>query len=369
MKTVCEKNKCAGCMACVEICPMDAIKIKDDLSAYNANIDEEKCINCGACTKVCQKNHPYPSIQPMKWYQGWAKDESIREKSSSGGFATAIAKSFAASNGIVCSCVFQNGEFTFGFAETEQEVDKFTGSKYVKSNPKGVYKKINELLKEDRKVLFIGLPCQVAALKNYINSKLHEKLYTVDLICHGTPSPQLLEIFLNQYDKSLKTMSNITFRNKDKYQIYGDRQGIITAGVSDKYSVAFVDSLISTDNCFDCAYAEQNRISDLTLGDSWGSDLPLKIQRKGVSLALVQSVKGDDLLKSADLELLDVDLVKAIENNHQLEHSSVEPKKRKEFLANVKSGKSFNMGVFLNNPKYCLKQDIKEIMIKLNILH
>lgn len=369
MKTVCDVNKCAGCMACVDICPKEAISIEDSISAYNAVIDESKCTNCGACNRICQKNHPYQSMKPMKWYQGWAKDEKIREKSSSGGFATAIAKAFVLSGGIVCSCIFEAGEFRFGFAKTEQEVEKFTGSKYVKSNPQGIYKKINQLLKNNERVLFIGLPCQVAALRNFVNTSFSDNLYTADLICHGTPSPKLLDMFLNQYKRPLKSMSTISFRVNAKMQVHGDGKGIITKGVSDKYTIAFLDSLTYTDNCYECDYAKLERVSDLTLGDSWGSELPMDVQKKGVSLALAQTTKGIELLENAELELKNVDLKKAIENNHQLEHPSIEPKNRRKFLNNIKSGKSFNKGVFMNNPKYCLKQDVKEIMIKLNMLH
>ena len=46
MKTVCEENKCAGCMACVDVCPKQAIEVKDELSFYNAEIND-KCIDCG----------------------------------------------------------------------------------------------------------------------------------------------------------------------------------------------------------------------------------------------------------------------------------------------------------------------------------
>ena len=53
------------------------------------------------------------SCQPTKWYQGWTNDEQDRLKASSGGFATAIAKSFIKNKGIVYSCVFKNGEFIF----------------------------------------------------------------------------------------------------------------------------------------------------------------------------------------------------------------------------------------------------------------
>ena len=58
MKTVCQLNQCAGCMACVDICPKGAITIEDNLAAYNAVIDENKCIGCNACHKVCQSNYP-----------------------------------------------------------------------------------------------------------------------------------------------------------------------------------------------------------------------------------------------------------------------------------------------------------------------
>ena len=42
MKTVCENDKCTGCMACIDKCPQDAIMIKDTMVAYNAVINENK---------------------------------------------------------------------------------------------------------------------------------------------------------------------------------------------------------------------------------------------------------------------------------------------------------------------------------------
>ena len=49
MRTVCKENSCTGCMACVGKCKKEAISIQDNLSAYNAVIDESKCVSCGAC--------------------------------------------------------------------------------------------------------------------------------------------------------------------------------------------------------------------------------------------------------------------------------------------------------------------------------
>ena len=367
MTTVCELNACAGCMACVDICPKGAIEIKDSLSAYNAVIDEKKCIGCNACHKICQANHPAGAKAPVRWHQGWIEDPELRGACASGGAATAIAKGFLEHGGIVCGCTFHEGKFIFEFAEKEAELHKFLGSKYVKSDPTGIYKKIKARLKRQEKVLFIGLPCQVAALKNFIGNDLSETLYTIDLICHGTPSPRVLDIFLTQYGLALSDLKDIKFRVKAKFQIYGDYKGVITKGVSDRYSIAFLNGLTYTENCYDCPYAKKERVSDVTLGDSWGSELAIEEQKKGISLLLSQTEKGAELLKMANLHLEDVDLEKAIENNHQLSHPSLRPKGREKFYKGLKKH-GFNQLVFLQFPKKCLRQDVKRILLKLKVI-
>ena len=367
MTTVCELNKCAGCMACVDICPKRAIKIKDSLSTYNAVIDEKKCIRCNACHKVCQVNHPARAKAPINWHQGWIENLEMREECSSGGAATAISKEFLENGGIVCGCTFNEGKFIFEFANDKDDLKKFIGSKYVKSDPTGIYKKIKDRLKCAGKVLFIGLPCQVAALKNFIGTDLSDKLYTIDLICHGTPSPRVLDIFLKQYGLTLSALKDIKFRVKAKFQIYGDYKGIITKGVSDRYSIAFLNALTYTENCYSCPYAKTERVSDVTLGDSWGSELAIDEQKKGISLILSQTEKGNELLKMANLHLEAVDIEKAIANNHQLEYPSFRPTGRDKFFAGIKDRK-FNSLVFQQLPKQCLRQDVKKILIKLQII-
>ena len=368
MKTVCKLNMCAGCMACVDICPKNAITIQDNLISYNAVINENMCIECGACYKVCQNNNPQKMELPKEWYQGWAKNVKIRQESSSGGYATAIADSFIVNGGIVCSCVFKSGEFLFDFVENTAELNKFSGSKYVKSNPIGVYKSIKDRLIKGKRLLFIGLPCQVSALRNFVGKELENNLYTCDLICHGTPSPKLLQIFLAQYGKELSALKEISFRKKTSFMISSNNKGIITDGVSDKYSIAFLNSLIYTENCYSCKYAKQNRVSDLTLGDSWGSDLDTSEKEKGISLVLCQTKKGKELLEKAKIHMEKVDLDKSIANNHQLKNPSKKPEGRGLFFRQLKH-KGFNKAVFRRFPRQCIRQDVKRILIKLKLLH
>ena len=150
-KFVCNENMCTGCRACVDRCIKDAISIRDDFDSFNAVINESKCIDCGACYKVCPNNSLVDLNEQLSWQQGWADNKEERERSSSGGFATVLAKSFVKHGGVVCSCTFANGAFVFETASSEKEVEKFRGSKYVKSNPTGIYKKVRDLLKEQKK--------------------------------------------------------------------------------------------------------------------------------------------------------------------------------------------------------------------------
>lgn len=366
MKTVCNLDQCAGCMACVDICAKEAIKIEDSLSAYNAVIDEKKCISCNACHTVCQENN-IPAIQsPIFWKEGWSEVQEVREVSSSGGMATALANAFIKNGGVVCSCSFQDGNFGFSFAEREEDVNKFTGSKYVKSNPKGIYRQIKQRIKNGQKILFIGLPCQVAAAKQYVKS---EKLYTVDLICHGTPSPRLLDKFLREKGTSLKNTAKIKFRAKTTFGLENDSRRFSVPTVTDYYTFAFLNAVFYTENCYQCKYAQTSRVGDLTIGDSWGSDLPKEELKKGVSLILCQTKKGEEILAQAKVKLLDVNLKKAIEHNHQLERPSVKPIQRERFMQEIQKGKGFRYIMWKYYPDRMLKNIVKVFLYKIHTFH
>lgn len=363
MRTVCEFNQCAGCMACLEICPANAIGIRDSIQFYNACIDSDRCMNCNCCHSICPVNTPPKLTVPSVWKQGWASERMIRESASSGGAASAIEISFAEQGGIVYSCLFQDGEFRFGKAEKPEKVRKFTGSKYVKSNPEGIYTDIRRLLNNGRKVLFVGLPCQAAAVRNFTNC--HKNLYIIDLICHGTPSPKLLDMYLHDRGFSPKEISHISFRKKNRFWLIADGKAVGTDGVWDPYTMAFCDAVSYTESCYSCRYAQCNRVSDLTLGDSWGSELPTAEQKSGVSLLLCQNKKGEELMSMAKLHLEEVSLERAVSCNHQLQHASLRHKKRNAFLDEIEQSGSFQRAAWKCFPIKLLKKSVKAFFLKL----
>lgn len=358
MKTVCELNMCNGCMACVEKCHRNAITIKDDLKYYNALIDTKKCVDCGLCTKVCPRENDNDMSKPKWWYQGWA-DSEIREYASSGGAASAISRTFIKNGGYVASCLFDSGKFVFEVTNEMAVARKFAGSKYVKSNPEKIYGKIQSLLKANQKVLFIGLPCQVAAVNQFIKDKTN--LVTADLICHGTPSPYLLKKCLQEYGHDINTLTDINFRIKSLYELNRDGKPIAAFHTMDNYLIAFLHSYDYTENCYSCKFATLDRVSDITLGDSWGTELSGEV-KNGVSLILCQSEKGKELIESAGLNLLDVDINNAISHNEQLNKPSKCSKSRDQFFENYNRYNNFGKALVKTAPGIVAKEKVKSIV-------
>lgn len=366
MDFVCEKDKCAGCYACVDVCPVSAISIEDEMVHMNAVIDDSRCIECGRCHRVCQANHPAALRQTIEARQGWAR-KCIRAISSSGGFATAIEKAFIISGGSVASCRLIGDEFGFSLARNDDDLDGFAGSKYVKSNPGGIYAAVRDELKVGRQVLFVGLPCQVSALRNYLgDGPLASQLYTIDLICHGTPSIKILRKALNEYGYKLTDVKEVFFRENESFGLRTDAKRLSPPGVVDSYLTAFLEGGCYTENCYSCYYACRNRVSDLTLGDSWGTNLKSQ-EVHGISLALVQTEKGRSLLKSADLELFPVDYENAVAHNHQLEHPSAKDKGHDKFFRALLTGGSVRSASLRAYPRYRIKQTAKAALAKLGI--
>lgn len=363
MKTVCEINKCNGCMACISICPCGCISIKDEIYTYNAVVNQTACINCKKCEKVCPRLSSLEKRRPYKWKQGWANSDS-RQNAASGGIASEIMKNFVLSGGYVASCLFDGDEFIFDITKDVETLKRFAGSKYIKSNPVGIYEKIKEQLKT-HKVLFIGLPCQVAAVKKVVKDQ--ENLYTIDLICHGTPSPKVLQYYLKEHKVDSHSIDEIRFRNHSSFQLESNCKVFNPEGVDD-YLLSFLSTSIYTENCYSCSYASIDRVGDITLGDSWGTEYQDEI-RNGVSLVLFQTKKGEELVNNCSMSLMDVNIDNAIKENTQLREPAKISPARSVFLDAVKNGRSFRLATLRVFPFIVIKRWVKRVLFKMNLYH
>lgn len=341
LKTVCRQDLCAGCNACVNICKIGALTKVDNGLALNVYVDADKCVNCGLCKKVCPLVSGCTFREPLAWIQGRTNDDAARKRSTSGAFAYEIAKAFIEDGGYVAGCYFRDGEFGFDIINDISELTRFSGSKYVKSNTGTIYRDIKKLIDKGEKVLFIGLPCQSAGFQHFIGGS-KENLYSADLICHGTPSVKVLDAYLEANGISRAAVSEISFRNGPLYELTTDgikftktNTGEVLDNTSDDYSDAFLKRLNHLEGCYVCPYKRPQRISDVSLGDAWGTEHSAEEMLKGISLALPTTDKGLELLRRANIITEPIDKNAVLKTNDQLEYPTPKPEGRDVYLKKI----------------------------------
>lgn len=334
---ICEKKKCTGCFACYNICPQDAIVMQEDRCGYmypviNSNI----CVNCGLCKRICPNNTVIEKKYPIMCYAAKSKDSEVLLKSTSGGIATCLTKLFLKGNNVVYGASYNNCfEVEHTRISRNDDVEKIQGSKYAQSNINLSYRRVKEDLKNGKKVLFVGTPCQIAGLKSFIK-KGHDRLYLVDIVCHGVPSNKFLKDELIRLCDISKIL-NVKYRKGNEYSftIYKNDGTIMEYNKDESpYLDAFFERISLRESCYSCNYARPERISDMTLGDFWGlTDKSFFNSEEHISLILINSEKGKELFNMVkgeiDYQIRDVD--EAINGNSQLKKPSVKHEKADRF--------------------------------------
>jgi len=300
-----DKTNCSGCYACYNICPKSCITMKSDTEGFwYPEVDKNKCVNCDLCENVCPILHDRIIDNAPKAYACYNKDEVTRLKSSSGGIFSLIAKYVLKQKGVVFGASFdENFQLVHTYTESEDEIYKFRGSKYVQSKIGHSYSLAKKYLEDDRIVLFTGTPCQIDGLKSFLK-KDYEDLITQDIVCHGVPSPKVWEKYKSEVAKGHKII-NVSFRDKSKGWSNGslkidfdDGTSFSQLGSDNIYIRGFIKNLYLRPSCFDCHSKSIHRNSDITLADFWGIQniAPELNDEKGISLILINSVIGQKIL-------------------------------------------------------------------------
>ena len=351
MFDICDYKFCTGCMACANACAQKAIQMKPNNEGFlYPVIDESLCKNCGLCSRMCPNNSPAAKTIPKAVYSGWSRDESIRIQSSSGGAFSEIALQILKHQGVVFGCTLNKelkAEHTF--IENESELKKIRGSKYVQSYIGDSYKNARTFLNEGREVLFSGTPCQIAGLKAFLK-KEYRNLWTVDIICHGVPSPRVWQDYVKYIEDIYNDKVNaVEFRSK-KYSwiffgmnISFHKSKNIYYGpyYDDPYIRCFLRDYFLRQSCSTCKYTSIDRVSDFTIADWWGyrkTDKKDKdFQYKGVSLILANNERAVNLAENLNMDLRERTIEEAKKTNLCLSKSFPQNPLRKKFWEDYNS--------------------------------
>ncbi len=347
MMQVTEKRYCTGCHACYSICTNSSISMISDQEGFlYPLIDQEKCDDCGLCKETCPVINNTDLVRQSVGYAAYNHDEKIRAQSSSGGIFTIIAEKVIDRNGAVFGAGFDNKFNVVHYpVKKKEDLNKLRGSKYVQSRIGNTFKAVRDLLNTGKIVLFTGTPCQIAGLKSYLQIDF-DSLFAQDIICHGVPSPKAWRNYLSFISKD-EAIKSISFRNKDlgwsrfSMKIETDNNCYRGDLSKDFFLKAFLSNICLRPSCYNCNFKSLHRLSDLTLADFWGIELmmPEMNDDKGMSLVMVNSGKGRDLLDSIkdSTTLREINLEQAVKYNSSATKSAPLPAGRKLFFVNLES--------------------------------
>lgn len=298
-------DQCTGCGACYNKCPKNAIKMEYDDEGFIFPKVTADCVNCGLCESVCPAIHPVQLHQTPPSYAVWADDET-RLQSSSGGMFSLLANYVLEQNGVVCGAVYTD-DFQFvhhAWADSKGNLAPLRGSKYVQSETRLTYREAKEHLDQGKLVLYTGCPCQIAGLYKFLGRD-YDNLYTADLVCHGSNSVKAYQSFIKEFSGD-QEIAKVDFRDKKYYTwstptvIYLKNGEVKKAAWNEGvWYKGFLEGVINRQNCYNCPYAKDERVADVTLADCWQVHRhnPAYDDRKGTSLVLVNSQQGRRLFE------------------------------------------------------------------------
>lgn len=297
-------NECCGCTACESICSHKAITMEpDSLGFLYPQVDITKCVECGLCERVCSFNDEYKTpenyAQPIP-YGARLKNLDQVMKSRSGGAFVAFSDWVLDKGGVVYGAGYKD-HFVVAHkkASSKSERDEFRGSKYVQSNLDGIFRQVRDDLIHGLWVMFSGTPCQVSGLQSFLPPRLKVRLITVDIVCHGVPSPKIWQDYLNYIEsKENKIVIGVDFRDKKRFgwKAHKETFTLVEPLTTTTYSYLFYQHIMQRPSCGECHYCNLRRPSDLTLADFWGWEKTgnhLNDDNKGLSLVLVNTPKGE----------------------------------------------------------------------------
>lgn len=349
-------TSCTGCGACMQTCVLGAItmELHEDGFPY-PHINTEQCIRCGQCMKSCHALDSTNMLNKTSYcYAAQIRNKDVLYHSTSGGLFFALAASILQNNGVVYGCIFDdNYNAIIKRVESFKQLAPIHGSKYVWSDSSTSYSEVERDLKAGRLVLYTSLPCQAAGLRKFLR-KPYEKLYIVDVLCGGAPSPLAFQKYLQTLtDEAGKKDLQFQFRDKDRYGsgvnctyfVNGRKHHETWLENSFYYGFSSKSRITWRRSCYGCNYKSIERVSDMTIGDYWGAEKYHSAfnPKDGVSVVLLNTDKGVEMFEKikGEIQFEKSNVLFAIERNSlvkKIEEGHVqEPDNRADFFRTLSS--------------------------------
>ncbi|MEM4431846.1 MAG: Coenzyme F420 hydrogenase/dehydrogenase, beta subunit C-terminal domain [Desulfurococcaceae archaeon] len=304
---------CCGCAACSLICP-SGVKMEFSLETGIFNpVLEGECSNCELCIKICPLRNIFSENNSislenligkyMRIYLGYARDNGIRIRASSGGVATALLIHMLNSRVIDGAvAVSMNRYFAKPvFVKSIDEVLETTGSKYVQVPLLEVFKNIP---RDTEKIAVVGLPCHIRALtllKKTV-SDLDKKIYvSIGLFCSRTINYYGLEALIKKIGvRDFKDVVEIKFRTggwPGYLRVKLESGRVISIPYFKYWRPLFSTYFFTPLSCLLCSDLF-NEYSDISLGDPWIPEI-LRSESRGLSIIVTRSTIGEEIVRKA----------------------------------------------------------------------
>ena len=328
IQRVVNNNLCISCGACVVASPPGAIEMRYDAGRgmFFPNILKPKLVDGkGEEFAVCPgKGYPIIGLSQRfegegcerdvklgTWRKSWAAqstDAGILKRASSGGVMTAIAE-YLIDSGKVDGAVVTGMQYGAPgprpkayIARNREELFEAQGSKYC---PSPTLLALSKAMETKEKCVFLGTPCQVAALRmmQERHSQLREKFpYVIGIFCGGFRDCRETDTLIRRQGLSPSKIRTFRYRgggqpggmlmedeSKTRAEIPYSKYGRMTGHLKHRRCCSCVD-----------ATAE---LADFSCGDAWlsrfldtGSPWSIVMARTDEASAIVESLANDNRL-------------------------------------------------------------------------
>lgn len=303
---VIDRELCTKCGTCMGVCPTGAIAFAAD----EIITDDQKCIQCGRCYRCC----PGKSFSMEKWsvelfgqhynvhdmlgsfrsvWIARARAENIYGNAASGGVVTQLCLDLMEDGTVdgVVAVRAKSGipyEFEPFIAVTQEEIMQAAQSKYMLIPVNTIIKEIKE---RNKKVAFVGLPCQIQGMRKAMENDAGLKscvFVLVSLFCGFNMEKVATDYLIGQSGITKDDISELSYRHKQ-----GEETGFYVRGQNgedffvNKHGYTFMNLLFSPKRCWKC-FDYSGEFADISVGDAWDC-------KGGGSRIIVRTDVGNDV--------------------------------------------------------------------------